>query len=109
MKPRTPRWGNPLSKWTNTHSVWARQWLFIVVAFVVIGLIYGLFHPEVKEFIAETFRNYPDTEAMFSAAWEEARDDNPEAKLLAMQILSYSYPLDGEHQYGNYFLFLLDK
>jgi hypothetical protein len=105
MKPMITRWGNPFPKWTKTHSRWARAWLIGEVLFVVIGIIYGVIRAIVVGPVDETFRNYPDIETMFSAAWEEAREDNPEAELLAMQIAGYATPYDEALEYENLFIF----
>jgi hypothetical protein len=105
MKPMVTRWGNPIPQWTKTHSIWSRQWLIGVVLFVVIGIIYGVVRAIVVGPVDETFQNFPDIEIMFSAAWEEARDDNPEAELLVMQIAGYTTPYDDALEYENLFIF----
>ncbi len=105
MKPMITRWGNPIPKWTKTHSKWSREWLIGVMVFVVIGIIYGIVRAIVVGPFDETIRNFPDIDAMFPVVWETALEENPDAQLLAMQIGSDLDIIADELEYENSFFF----
>jgi hypothetical protein len=105
MRDRRRQWIDPYPKWTPAESQWAHIWLVAVVLLVLVGILYGSINVYIVEQELVRFRRFPVVDEMYPVALTAAQEENLDARLAAVEIVSYEGTYEEALEYEVRFYF----